>query len=83
MRAEAARTTIKDLQPVATTALKIIGVVLLLCTGNIFMCGIAFWWYYKWQQSQTPQGIAQAKAAEAQRLAAGAQGLAATQKNKG
>ena len=34
------------------------------------MCGIAFWWYYKWQQSQTPQGIAQAKAAaDAQKLA--------------
>ena len=52
MRAEASRTTLKDLQPVATTALKIIGVVVLLCTGNIFMCGIAFWWYYKYQQSQ-------------------------------
>lgn len=81
MRAEASRTTLKDFQPVATTALKIIIAVCLLSTGNVFLYGLSFFWYYKWTQTQTPQGIAQAKAdAEARKLAATQQKLAPQQR---
>jgi cation-transporting ATPase 13A1 len=44
---EAKRTTAADLLPVLMTALKIVGVVVILGTGNILLMGAAFWMWRK------------------------------------
>ena len=52
MRREAARTTLKDLQPVGLTALKIFGGVALLGTNNIFLIFAVGYYYWQWQKNQ-------------------------------
>lgn len=48
---EAKKTTVQDLVPVFMTVLKVVGVVVILGTGNILLMGGAFWMWRKSKQN--------------------------------
>jgi cation-transporting ATPase 13A1 len=60
MVAEARKTTIADIAPVFTTLFKVVGVVLVLGSGNLLLMGLAFWW---WRNSGATAAAAAAGAA--------------------
>ena len=55
MADEARSTTLKDITPVLLTAAKIVGVILVLGTGNIMLAGIGYYYYRQYVQKTSPQ----------------------------
>ena len=54
MVSEATKTTPRDLMPIFMTVIKIVGVILILSTGNILLWGGAFYMYRKYYSNPAP-----------------------------
>ena len=61
MMDEARGTTAADMMPALYSLAKVVGVLVVLSTGNLLMFGLMFWGYKKWSAQQ--QALEAAKAA--------------------